>query len=129
MDLIRRIRWTNVARAAAVAGVIALIFAWPQLREDPPSLPPEPAVADTPPPPAREFGIEPAPRVRTRAKKTTKASRPRAKRRHRSRRNDGRRRPKPTAPPAPAPTAQPVPRNPIGPPAPAPAAATEFGFE
>ena len=39
MDLLHRIRWTNVARAAAVLGTVALVAAWPRLRAAPPALP------------------------------------------------------------------------------------------
>jgi hypothetical protein len=35
-----RIRWANVAKAAAVVAVVALIVAWPKLRRSEPSLPP-----------------------------------------------------------------------------------------
>jgi hypothetical protein len=46
-DLLHRIRWTNVARAAAVALALLLALAWPRLRTHPNPLPPavEPAPA------------------------------------------------------------------------------------
>ena len=46
MDLLHRIRWANVARAAALAAAVLLVVAWPRLRSDPPPLPPEPRVAE-----------------------------------------------------------------------------------
>src|SRR5829696_2788444 len=70
MDLLRRIRWGNVTRAAALLAAVALVLAWPRLRSDPPSLPPEPALAA----PAatreegREFGVEPIPEKEPRAR-------------------------------------------------------------
>jgi hypothetical protein len=39
-DLLQRIRWANVVRAAAVVLALALIFAWPHLRSAAPALPP-----------------------------------------------------------------------------------------
>jgi len=35
-----RLRWDNIARAAAVVAVIALVVAWPHLKGAPPRLPP-----------------------------------------------------------------------------------------
>ena len=40
MDLLHRIRWANVARAAALVAAVALVVAWPRLRAEPPPLPP-----------------------------------------------------------------------------------------
>src|SRR3954463_8092380 len=34
-----RLRWDNIARAAAVLAVVALVVAWPHLRGAPPALP------------------------------------------------------------------------------------------
>src|SRR5690349_206596 len=48
MDLLRRIRWNNVARAAAVLAAVALVLAWPHLRSKPPEIPPEEPVAAVP---------------------------------------------------------------------------------
>jgi pyruvate/2-oxoglutarate dehydrogenase complex dihydrolipoamide acyltransferase (E2) component len=57
MELLRRVRWGNVGRAAALLAVVALVVLWPRLRADPPPLPPEPrAAAELPP------VDEPAPR-------------------------------------------------------------------
>jgi len=39
-----RVRWDNVGRAAAVAGVAALVVAWPRLGSAPPRLPSDAAV-------------------------------------------------------------------------------------
>jgi len=35
-----RLRWDNIARAAVVPAVVALVVAWPHLKGAPPSLPP-----------------------------------------------------------------------------------------
>src|SRR5688500_14383233 len=70
MDLVHRIRWANVARAAALAAAVLLVVAWPRLRAEPPALPPEPRVEETratAPPPA-EFALE-APREREKPRK------------------------------------------------------------
>jgi hypothetical protein len=42
-----RLRWDNIARAAAVLAVIALVVAWPRLRAQPPALPPAAATPVT----------------------------------------------------------------------------------
>lgn len=50
---LHRIRWANVARAAAVLAAVALIVAWPQLKSPPPELPDaDVAVVEPPPPPS-----------------------------------------------------------------------------
>lgn len=46
MDLLHRIRWANVARAAALAAAVLLVVAWPRLRAEPPPLPSEPQVEE-----------------------------------------------------------------------------------
>ena len=51
-----RIRWANVAKAVAVAGLIVLVVAWPRLSSDGPALPEEVA-----PRPAPTLAVEPAP--------------------------------------------------------------------
>jgi hypothetical protein len=38
-DLVRRVRWRNVARAGAVVAVVATVVAWPRLTPPPPRLP------------------------------------------------------------------------------------------
>jgi hypothetical protein len=138
MDLIRRIRWPNVARAAALVAAVLLVIAWPKLRADPPPLPPEPAIEGE----ARaaapdEFGLErepaapaPAPAAaerEARAKRRGAVGRVRAKRHRRTRRHrraEPRRvrgaRPAPVvAPPSAAPRWTPPPPSPR----------SEFGFE
>jgi periplasmic protein TonB len=60
-DLLYRIRWTNVARVAAVVLALLLMIAWPRLRGHPQPLPsaaPEPAA-----PPPRDVVLERDPRV------------------------------------------------------------------
>jgi hypothetical protein len=53
MDLLHRIRWANVARAAALAAAVLLVAAWPRLRAEPPPLPPQPKLEEgTPAKPA-----------------------------------------------------------------------------
>src|SRR3954451_12689487 len=42
-----RLRWDNIARAAAVLAVIALVVAWPHLKGAPPTLPPAAATPVT----------------------------------------------------------------------------------
>jgi hypothetical protein len=45
-DLLNRVRWANVGRAAAVLAAAVLVVAWPRLRGAPPALPPStPALA------------------------------------------------------------------------------------
>lgn len=46
-----RVRWGNIARAAALLALAVLVLAWPHLRADPPALPPARAVPVTPAPP------------------------------------------------------------------------------
>lgn len=64
LDLLHRIRWANVARAAAVALALLLALAWPRLRANP----------DAPLPPA----VEPASAVPVKpaAAKATRVARP-----------------------------------------------------
>jgi hypothetical protein len=83
-----RLRWDNIARAAAVLAVIALVVAWPRLKAEPPALPSaaatpvtveDPALAATGQAPASARTRRPpkphhAPRARPR--------RPRARPRH-----------------------------------------------
>jgi hypothetical protein len=83
-----RLRWDNIARAAAVVAVIALVVAWPHLKGAPPSLPPaaakpvsieDPALPAAPEPPASEPNPRAKPRHR-RVKPRHRASRPRRER-------------------------------------------------
>jgi hypothetical protein len=57
LDLLHRIRWANVARAAAVALALLLALAWPRLRAHsdalPPAVGPAPAIATQAPRVAR----------------------------------------------------------------------------
>jgi hypothetical protein len=73
-----RLRWDNIARAAAVVAVIALVVAWPHLKGAPPSLPPAAAkpvsIEDPALPTAPE---EPAPEPRPRAKPRHRRAKPR----------------------------------------------------
>ncbi len=60
MDLLRRIRWGNVARAIALLAAVGLVVAWPRLSAPPPELPPAPRLATPgwaePPAPERAPG-------------------------------------------------------------------------
>jgi len=140
MDLLHRIRWANVARAAALVAAVLLLVSWPRLRAEPPPLPPQPEVVEEQAPvPAGEVafeaGAEPAPtetragavrRERVRVKRRGRAKRRASARRGRSeRREPGARSATPavTAPrveAAPAPIATPRVWTPPR---------TEFGFE
>jgi hypothetical protein len=131
MDLLHRIRWGNVARAAALVAAVALVVAWPRLRSDPPPLPPQPRVEDAraAAPSGDEFGLdrpveERVPPEEPRAGRESDA--PPAKRR-RAAPKRRRKRPSesPIAPP-PAPPANPAPPARRWTP---PPPAGEFGFE
>jgi hypothetical protein len=131
-ELVRRVRWGNVARAAAVVGVVAVVVVWPRL------MPPAPVV------PRGEAVPLATPRAPGRAERRP----PRGSGPLRRRKAGGgkrrapvvRRRRAPIVAPAVAPPAWPV--APPAPPAPPPPAAphqpappdpdpatTEFGFE
>jgi hypothetical protein len=106
-DLLQRIRWANVARAAAVLLALALIFAWPHLRSSAPALPPAAATpldASTEP---RTTAIAAAPAKKKRVAKprasTVKAKPAARKTRHRKNAPKPRRRAVVAAAPAPAP--------------------------
>jgi hypothetical protein len=106
-----RLRWDNIARAAAVVAVIALVVAWPRLKGAPPSLPPaaaKPVSIEDPALPAAPEQPAPAPKPRRRAKPQHR----RAKPQHR--------RAKPRSAPAPAPHALPPAVPQARPPAPQP---------
>jgi type IV secretory pathway VirB10-like protein len=61
-DFLQRIRWPNVARAAAVLGVVVLLISWPHLRGRAPELPPPaPAAAASPVPADTAETVNPAP--------------------------------------------------------------------
>src|SRR3954451_5953759 len=117
-----RLRWDNIARAAAVLAVVALVVAWPHLRGAPPALPPAAAtpvtVEDPALPAVQDRRVpEPAPAVRNprrhaKRRRARKPSRPR----HHSRPRIRRALMPAPAPAAPAPLAVPAPA-----PAPAPA--------
>jgi hypothetical protein len=122
-----RLRWDNIARAAALLGVIVLVVAWPHLHRHGPRLPSavatpvsveqEPAVAPPPrPKPARR---KPPPRVHRAGHRAKRARTPRRVVRPRPA--------PPKAPPAPprAPAAPPPPRAQA---APDDAAAREFAI-
>jgi hypothetical protein len=50
-DVLRRVRWGNVALAATVITILAAVVAWPRLAPAPPALPPDtarPLVSDEP---------------------------------------------------------------------------------
>jgi hypothetical protein len=126
-----RLRWDNIARAAAAIAVVALVVAWPRLQARAPALPPAAAKPVTVEDPAlvqdqavpTETVERPAPAVRERARATTGRRPRRRPARH-------------PAPPHPR-AVSPAPR-PIQAPAPAPApvrrpsaddvAAGEFGL-
>jgi hypothetical protein len=51
-DVLRRVRWGNVALAAAIALALATIIAWPLIAAPSPRLPPDtarPLVSEAPP--------------------------------------------------------------------------------
>lgn len=65
-DLLNRVRWANLARAAAVLVIVAAVVLWPRLGPPEPALPadaPEPvaSVPEPGPEPIEEFGFEPEP--------------------------------------------------------------------
>jgi hypothetical protein len=113
-----RLRWDNIARAAAVVAVIALVVAWPHLKGAPPSLPPAAAKPVSIEDPALPVAPErPAPEPKPRAKPRHRRAKPRH-RGSRPRREPARSVPSPApqaAPPA-VPPAQPPARK--SPPAP-----------
>jgi hypothetical protein len=118
-DFLHRIRWANLARAAAVLLALALVFAWPKLRSHEAALPPAfAAPLDTTPVEVRTTTVPaPAAQHRAAAKKPRRAKGHATVRRHAPRRRHGSRRIHEAATAAPAPA---VPTTP--PPAPPPAA-------
>jgi hypothetical protein len=143
MDLVHRIRWGNVARAAALVVAVGLVVAWPRLRSDAPALPPAPqleARATAAGPPSGELAFEGEHERPARDEQQTVSGgerQHRAKRRHRAKRHAPRRRPKRRAQRSGAPvrthpwppqsTFRPAP-PPLWTPRPPPPR-TEFGFE
>jgi hypothetical protein len=118
-----RIRWDNIARAAALLGIVVLVLAWPHLRRHGPDLP---SAAVTPVSVEQPIAPAPAPQ---RAKRPRARSRPRPRRprpvRHRPVRHRITPAPRaaPVFPPRPvAPPSQPPP------PSPADQAAREFAI-
>jgi hypothetical protein len=122
-DILHRIRWPNVARAAAVLAAVALLISWPHLRGGAPPLPPPaPAVAaGEPAGPAPEDGsreLEPsaakasAPRRAHRRRKASARKRRAVRRksavRHKRRARAPRRVASAPAPAVPAPAPSPV---------------------
>src|SRR6185503_5088049 len=61
-DLLRRVRWRNLGRAAAAVALVGAVVAWPRLT------PPEPQVPGSEPRPLVE-GPPPAPRERMAARR------------------------------------------------------------
>ena len=126
MDLLHRIRWANVARAAPLAAAVLLVVAWPKLRAEPPPLPPEPEVVERAPAPEMLEPVERRARVERVETRPRAERRPRTKRRPRVGRRIARRRQRPAVR-APVVAARPTPlpaRRMWVPPA-----RTEFGFE
>jgi hypothetical protein len=119
---VTRVRWGNVAKALALAAVVALVVAWPRLRAPDPEIPPGAAVPvrQAPAPmPQRATTPVPEPSEQERA-----AARPR-RRTHRKRRATPRK-VRATTPTAPAPAPRPRSAPTWRPPARAPA---EFSVE
>lgn len=131
-DLLHRIRWANVVRAAVVLAAVALVVAWPHLEGEPPALPPAAAEPVSTPPTAHSSaagGGEFRPRgTPVRGSGTSTRRAPVRRPKHRRWPTRRHRRAKPPAPPAPGPIATPAPPPARSAPrAPAPAAgADEF---
>jgi hypothetical protein len=139
LDVLRRIRWGNVALAVAVAAALFAVLAWPRLAPAPPGLPPDAA--------APLVGSEAAPREDAESRGASAEPRRRAKPRGtvarragagRKRASTPRREKRRPARPTPRRTkrrhAAPAPLAPRPPPAPVaaprrPNAGSEFGFE
>ncbi|WCB97031.1 hypothetical protein DSM104299_05802 [Baekduia alba] len=130
-DLLHRLRWANLARAAAVLLALALIFAWPHLHATEPALPPAVAAPlDTTPAEAPTTTVPPEPKPNPAHAKTKHI---RAKRHPRPahRKAVPRRRRQPQAQPVPAAAAPPPPAvppssPPASPPLPPPPSGAEF---
>jgi hypothetical protein len=145
-ELARRIRWGNVARAAAALGVLALVIAWPRLAPPAPRVPADAAIPlgaggdDAAPgpeaaPPAPRRDAAPPARAKRRPARRTRRREPRARRPVRQPAPRGRtgREGRVTQRAAAAPTPAPTPAPPAPPSGPTPAdpdpATAEFGIE
>src|SRR3954471_23395234 len=135
-DVLRRVRWGNVALAAAAAAALVAVVAWPRLTVPPPALPSDSATPlvrkDTRPAPARP--AKPAPRVKTVAERPPRRHRARtrrARRRHPAKRRARMRRHAraPHRAATPAPPKVPAPVIATTPPPRATGTGGEFGFE
>jgi hypothetical protein len=106
-DLFHRLRWTNIARAAAVLAALGLVLAWPHLHGGAPALPPAtaaspPALDTTPAEPDTttlpEAGPSPPARRHTTVRKKTTAPARARRRTHRPSRGHARRHAQPNPP-------------------------------
>ena len=132
-DVLRRVRWGNVALAAAVAAALVVAVAWPRIAASPPALPRDTATPLVKEAPHRRRGLAhevKAVRRREKPKRSPRTS-PRRPRKHRA---------KPRRPVSPTPTPTPPARAPhvggtaapprvLGTAAPPSSGAGEFGFE
>jgi hypothetical protein len=101
-DVLRRVRWGNVALAAAVAAVLATVVGWPRLAPSPPALPPDAArpLMSGAPERKRESRWAPEPRAGNRGAAKRRAPKPRAGKRRGAKRQGAktrRRAPEPRA--------------------------------
>jgi len=126
-DVLRRVRWGNVALAAAVAAALVVAVAWPRIARSPPALPRDtatPLVNEAP-----RQGRTPAPAVRP-VRERRKPARPPRRSSHRPRKH--RAKPRRAMSPPPPPVRAPRPPRAAGtaaPPRPPSSGAGEFGFE
>jgi hypothetical protein len=127
-DLLHRIRWANVARAAALLLAVLLAVAWPRLRGHAEALPPAvatPATAEeaatTPDTPPME-----APRPGPATARSRAPARAKARTARRPTKTHARRRKKPAASPPPVVSPTPVAATPVWPPPPRASPAAEF---
>src|SRR5438128_6368590 len=94
-----RLRWDNIARAAAALAVVALVIAWPHLKGAPPALPPAAATPVSVEDPALPAAPEPRPAPEPAAHKAAPERRNPAKS-HRVRPRHRRHRTRQSTPPA-----------------------------
>jgi hypothetical protein len=81
-DILHRIRWPNVARAAAVLATVALLASWPHLRGSAPELPPAtaaPAAVEPVGPATDDVDAAKGPAAAAARRKPSTATRPKAK--------------------------------------------------